>query len=207
VAQGSPRDYSMASLPQEGTLEFHVRVMPGGSVSQRVAAGLKVGDAVRVSGPLGTAYLRQNHAGPMLCIAGGSGLAPIRSIVRAALEAGFERPLHLYFGARAERDVYLEEELAQLASRHPNFHGHIVLSEAGSPLAAGTRLPRRAGLVTDAVALDLADLSGFKVYVAGPPPMVDAASLLARSRGVAPSDIHADAFFPAAQPALAEAAR
>jgi CDP-4-dehydro-6-deoxyglucose reductase/ferredoxin-NAD(P)+ reductase (naphthalene dioxygenase ferredoxin-specific) len=207
VAQGSPRDYSMASLPQEGTLEFHVRVMPGGSVSQRVAAGLKAGDAVRVSGPLGTAYLRQNHEGPMLCIAGGSGLAPIRSIVRAALEAGFGRPLHLYFGARAERDVYLEEELAQLASRHPNFHGHIVLSEAGSPLAAGTRLPRRAGLVTDAVALDLADLSGFKVYVAGPPPMVDAASLLARSRGVAPSDIHADAFFPAAQPALAEAAR
>lgn len=207
VVPGLPRDYSMANRPEEGRLEFHIRVMPGGSVSQRVAAGLKVGDAVRVSGPLGSAYLRQSHPGPMLCIAGGSGLAPIKSIVESALAAGFAHPVHLYFGVRAERDVYYEEELAALQARHPNLLAHIVLSEPASGIPTGTRLPRRTGLVTAAVAQDLATVEGFKAYLAGPPPMVDAATALLVERGVAGRDLHADAFYPAAtQPSLAEAA-
>ena len=207
VAPGKPRDYSMANRPDEPLLEFHVRVMAGGSVSQRVIAGLKPGDMVRVSGPLGTAYLRSRHRGPMLCIAGGSGLAPVKSIVESALAAGCTQPVHLYFGVRAERDVYFESELAQLQARHPNFRAHIVLSEGGPAPAAGL-LPRRAGWVTEAAAADLPDLTGFKAYFAGPPPMVEAASALARERGLTPRDIHADAFFPApAEPPVAELAR
>lgn len=208
VAPGAARDYSMASLPSDKGLEFHVRVMPGGSVSQRLAASLKAGDTVRVSGPLGTSYLRENHPGPMLCVAGGSGLAPIKSIVESALASGFSQPIHLYFGVRSERDVYFEAELADLQARHGNFRAHIVLSDPGTMVASGTRLPRRSGFVTDAVARDLPDLAGFKAYFAGPPPMVDAASGLVRQRGMSSRDIHADAFFPAAvEPSLAEAAR
>ncbi|HEX4985413.1 MAG TPA: 2Fe-2S iron-sulfur cluster-binding protein [Burkholderiales bacterium] len=198
VAPGIARDYSMAGRPDEPALEFHIRVMPAaGSVSRRVAATLRAGDIVRVSGPLGTSYLRERHPGPMLCVAGGSGLAPIKSIVETALRGGFAGPVHLYFGAREERDVYFERELAQLAAAFPSFVPHVVLSEA-RPVARATLLPRRLGLVTDAVAADFADLAGFKAYFAGPPAMVDAAAALARARGVPARDIHADAFFPAA---------
>jgi ferredoxin-NAD(P)+ reductase (naphthalene dioxygenase ferredoxin-specific) len=162
-----------------------------------VAAALKAGDMVKLSGPLGTSYLRAQHAGPMLCIAGGSGLAPIKSIVETALAGGFGQPVHLYFGVRAERDVYFEAELAELQNRFPSLRAHIVLSEPVGGTSA-TLLPRRYGLVTEAVAADFPALAGFKTYFAGPPPMVDAATTLVRERGVESRDIHADAFFPAA---------
>jgi CDP-4-dehydro-6-deoxyglucose reductase/ferredoxin-NAD(P)+ reductase (naphthalene dioxygenase ferredoxin-specific) len=196
-ARGRERDYSMASAPEDELLEFHLRVMPEGAVSRRVAEQLKEGDEVRVTGPLGTAYLRARHDGPMLAIAGGTGLAPIRSIVSAALSGGFHHPIHVYFGARAERDVYCEEELARWSSSHPALRAHIVLSEPDGELRDNL-LPRRRGLVTDAVATDLEDLTGFKLYAAGPPPMVDAASALAQARGTRLRDVHADAFYPAA---------
>jgi CDP-4-dehydro-6-deoxyglucose reductase/ferredoxin-NAD(P)+ reductase (naphthalene dioxygenase ferredoxin-specific) len=198
VAPGISRDYSMANRPDQPLLEFHVRVMPGGSVSHRIATALKVGDMVKVSGPMGTSYLRAQHPGPMLCIAGGSGLAPVISIAGTALASGFAQPVHLYFGVRAERDVYFERELAGLQERHDNFRVYIVLSEPGATSSSGTLLPRRYGLVTDAVAADFADLGGFKAYFAGPPPMVDAATALVKTRAVGLRDIHADAFFPAA---------
>jgi len=197
-AAGEARDYSMANRPEEAQLEFHLRIMPSaGSVSARVAALLKPGDLVQVSGPLGTSYLRTQHAGEILCVAGGSGLAPIKSIIETALHAGLKQTLHLYFGVRSERDVYFEQELAELARRFPSFRPHIVLSEPGTHKEMSL-LPRRRGLVTDAVAADFPALEGFKVYLAGPPPMVDAATSLARDRGVQVRDVHADAFFPAA---------
>lgn len=192
VAPGAVRDYSMANRPDEPTLEFHIRVMQGAeSVSRRVAANLRIGDTVKVSGPLGTSYLRAQHAGPMLCIAGGSGLAPIKSIVETALRNDFDQPVHLYFGVRGERDVYFERELAQWSEQYPTIRSHIVLSDG----AAGSS--RRRGFVTDAVAADFSDLKGFKAYFAGPPPMVDAATALVNGLGIETRDIHADAFFPA----------
>jgi len=198
VAPGISRDYSMANRPDQPLLEFHVRVMAGGSVSHRIATALKVGDIVKVSGPMGTSYLRAQHPGPMLCIAGGSGLAPVKSIAETALASGLAQPVHLYFGVRAERDIYFERELAGLQERHVNCRAHIVLSGPGATSSSGTLLPRRLGLVTDAVASDFASLAGFKAYFAGPPPMVDAAIALVKARGIGLRDIHADAFFPAA---------
>ncbi len=196
-APGLVRDYSMANRPDEKQLEFHIRVMPDPkSVSGRVAAILKPGDMVKACGPLGTSYLRARHAGAMLCVAGGSGLAPIKSIVETALEDGFDQPVHLYFGARAERDVYFEAELAEMQKRFRRFKAHIVLSESAVG-SAETVLPRRHGLVTEAVAADFAAMKGFKTYFAGPPPMVDAATALVREHGIQSRDIHADAFFPA----------
>lgn len=79
------RPYSMAGLCADGELEFHVRLVADGRVTGYIANTLKVGDAVRVSGPLGSAYLRRKHEGPMLCVAGGTGLAPILSIIRRVL--------------------------------------------------------------------------------------------------------------------------
>ena len=191
-APEAPRDYSMANLPSESGLEFHIRVMAAG-VSAKIRDQLKVGDVVRISGPFGTSYLREQHIGPILAVAGGTGLAPIRSIVGAALSKGMPGPIHLYFGVRAERDVYGEDELRQWEKRYPNFKAHVVLSEGD----AATGPERRIGLVTDVVRADFPNLQGFQVYLAGPPVMVDAATELLRERGVETRDMHADAFYQA----------
>lgn len=193
-AADQPRDYSMANAPGEPGLEFHLRVLAGG-VSGLVQDRLEVGDLVRISGPFGTSYLRAQHTGPVLAIAGGTGLAPIRSIVAAALAAGVPGPIHVYFGVREERDVYGEQELREWQARYPNLHVHVVLSEQ-----AGVDNGRRTGIVTDAVRADFAGLAGFHAYLAGPPAMVDVASEILRERGVGARDMHADAFYSAAPP-------
>ncbi len=183
------RPYSMANLAEQGELEFHVRLVPEGRVTGYIEAQLKVGDSVRVSGPLGTAYLRYKHEGPMLCVAGGTGLAPVLSIVRGALEHGMRNPIHVYFGVRTQQDIYGQEWLDELRGRHPNLHVHIVVS-------TGNDNPRlRSGLVTDAVNSDWPDLAGWRVYLCGAPPMVDAASILVRKKGVLAEHVHADAFY------------
>lgn len=182
------RPYSMAGVAGDGELEFHVRLVPEGRVTGYIAQELKVGDAVRVSGPLGSAYLRRQHDGPMLCVAGGTGLAPILSIVRGALAAGMCNPMHLYFGVRSERDVYGLEWLAALQCEHPALSVHTVLA---SGRAAGCRT----GLVTDAIAQDWPSLAGFRAYLCGAPPMVEATSLLVRRMGVLPEHVYADAFY------------
>ncbi len=184
-----PRDYSMANRPDEPLLEFHIRYLHKGAASAFVADRLKVGDRVTVRGPFGESWLRRAHGGPILAIAGGSGLAPIKSIVETALKRGMRQDIHLYFGARDERDVYLEDRFEALARNHPNLRFTPVLSEPAAPTG------RRIGFVTDAVAEDFADLSGFKAYVAGPPAMVEAATEALGVRGVPSEDIHADAFY------------
>jgi CDP-4-dehydro-6-deoxyglucose reductase/ferredoxin-NAD(P)+ reductase (naphthalene dioxygenase ferredoxin-specific) len=183
------RNYSMANRPGEDVLEFHVRQVPRGQASGYVFTSLHVGDEVMVSGPLGNAYLRENHRGPILAVAGGSGMAPIKSIVETALRSDPGRQILLYFGVRDERDVYLESRLRELAQRHPGLSLNIVLSQPGRDSA------RRAGLVTEAVLADVASFDGFKAYVAGPPPMVEALQERLEARGMARRDIHADAFY------------
>jgi ferredoxin-NAD(P)+ reductase (naphthalene dioxygenase ferredoxin-specific) len=183
------RPYSMAGLASDGTLEFHVRVVPGGRVSGYIANDLKPGDAVRVSGPLGTAYLRRKHEGPMLCVAGGTGLAPILSILRGAVADGMPNPIHVYFGVRSPRDVYAIDRLAELERRHAALKVHIVVTSGGDPRE------QRCGLVTEAIAQDIDSLDGWRAYLCGSPPMVEAATMLARRKGAAPARIYADAFY------------
>ncbi|MBM3572241.1 MAG: oxidoreductase, partial [Alphaproteobacteria bacterium] len=130
-----------------------------------------------------------SHAGPIVAVAGGSGLAPIKSIVETALGRGMAQPISLYFGVRAERDLYLGDHFMALASRHRNFRFVPVLSEPDGATA------RRVGLVSDAVCADFADLDGCKVYAAGPPVMVEAMTGAAVDRGARREDIHADAFY------------
>jgi ferredoxin-NAD(P)+ reductase (naphthalene dioxygenase ferredoxin-specific) len=183
------RPYSMAGLHSDNELEFHVRLVPDGRVTGYVANRLQVGDQVRVSGPLGTAYLRRKHEGPMLCVAGGTGLAPVLSIVRGALAEGMQNSIHLYFGVRSPADIYGMEWLMALAEEHKNLHLRTVV-------AMGNDNPTfRSGLVTDAVAADWPNLCGWRVYLCGAPPMVEAATMLAKQRGVSPEHIYADAFY------------
>lgn len=184
-----PRDFSMASPAGGRELEFHVRAVAGGTVSAYVRRALKVGDRVRVEGPHGTAYLRESHRGPILALAGGSGLAPIKAIVERALAIALPQPIHLYFGVRDERDLYLEDHFRRLAATHPNVSFVPVLSEPSAP----TR--RRVGFLADAVAADFRDLDGAKAYIAGPPVMVETCAAAVQRLGVRSQDCHADAFY------------
>jgi naphthalene 1,2-dioxygenase ferredoxin reductase component len=184
------RPYSMAGLAGHSHFEFHIRLVPDGRVTSYIAHDLKVGDAVKVSGPLGSAYLRRNHEGPMLCVAGGTGLAPILSILRGAVTLGMKNPIELYFGVRSPRDIYGMPWLEKLKLEHPGLRVHVVAT------CGGHSALHRCGLVTDAIEQDHADLTGWRAYLCGSPPMVEAAALVARRRGIAAGHIYADAFYP-----------
>ncbi|MES2536163.1 MAG: 2Fe-2S iron-sulfur cluster-binding protein [Pseudomonadota bacterium] len=189
---GLVRPYSMVGLSSDEELEFHVRLLPDGRVSGYIAGQLQAGDTVRVTGPMGAAYLRKKYDGPMLCVAGGTGLAPVLSIVRGALEAGMKNPIHLYFGVRSPSDVYGVDRLQALAAMHGNLSVHVVVATGNDNSGY------RSGLVTSAVEEDWETLSGWRAYLCGAPPMVEAATLLVKQKGMLAEHVHADAFYPAA---------
>jgi ferredoxin-NAD(P)+ reductase (naphthalene dioxygenase ferredoxin-specific) len=184
------RSYSMANRPDDPILEFHVRHVPGGAVSSHVAHKLRRGECVELDGPYGTACLREPASNPLLLVAGGSGLAPIKSILLAALAHDVDRAIYLYHGVREARDLYDGEALARAAT------GRTVTC---TPVLS-TQLQHdacRLGFVHDAIAADFGSLSGFDVYVAGPPPMVDAVTRTAVALGAKEEDVRADAFYTA----------
>jgi ferredoxin-NAD(P)+ reductase (naphthalene dioxygenase ferredoxin-specific) len=190
-----PRDYSMANRPGDPIMEFHIRLLPGGAVTPYVSSRLRVGDTVKLSGPYGTSYLREKYAGPIVALAGGSGLAPIKSIVETALAHGLQQPITLFFGARAERDLYLEDHFQALARRHGNLKFIPVLSQPDGPTQ------RRTGFLADILREDFTTLDGAKAYLAGPPAMVETATTALLDHGVRRQDCHADAFYTEAEKA------
>ena len=184
------RPYSMASLCTDEELEFHVRRVPDGRVTSYVFDEIKLGDVIRVSGPLGTAYLRTRHEGPLLCVAGGTGLAPILSIVRGAIAANMDNPIHLYFGVRSPQDIYRLDQLKALQTLHPALKLNVIVTTDD-----GGTSGRRTGLITEAIAEDIPEFQGWRAYVCGAPPMVEATAALLRQRHMDEKHIHADAFY------------
>ncbi|MCY1128532.1 2Fe-2S iron-sulfur cluster-binding protein [Frigidibacter sp. RF13] len=183
------RDYSMANAPATDVLEFHARRVPDGQTSTAIHDRLRVGDRLRLTGPRGSAHLRKGHTGPILAVAGGSGLAPILSILQSAVAQGMRQPIRVYVGGRDERDLYGLDQLAALAARHGNMTVTPVLSAPSAPT------DRRTGFLHAAVRADLQDLDGWKVYTAGPPVMIDALTEVVLASGLQSADLHADVFF------------
>ncbi|MFD2261394.1 2Fe-2S iron-sulfur cluster-binding protein [Lacibacterium aquatile] len=188
----SPRAYSMASHPNDEELEFHIRILPGGQASGYVAEKLQVGDSVDIDGPFGQAFYRSTHEGPILCAAGGTGLAPVLSIVRTALQENPDRQVHLFFGLRSRANVYAEELLRSMQQTYGNFRTDIILANKEEHEEC------RSGFVHDAIANDWNSLAGFKVYAAGPPPMIDALTRTVVSLGLESDHIHSDPFYSTA---------
>jgi ferredoxin-NAD(P)+ reductase (naphthalene dioxygenase ferredoxin-specific) len=184
------RPYSWAGLPNDSAMEFQIRQVYGGRVTGYVFSSLQPGDVVRISGPLGTAYLRRKHTGPILCAGGGTGIAPIVSIVRGAIVAGMRNPIHLYFGVRSQEDRYDLDRLKQLAIEHGHIRLHVVI--ATGAVSDG----ERSGLVTDAIRKDFLQLQDFIGYFCGAPAMVESLNSLVQSMGMPLEKIHADAFYP-----------
>lgn len=167
------RAYSMCDLPRDGRrLDFVVRAKPGGFATRFLFEKLRPGDSLDLEGPYGRAFLRTPLARDLACAAGGSGLGPILSILRGALEDGAaeERKITLVFGVRRRRDLFDVEALEGLARAHPNVELVLALSEP----EAGEEWEGEIGLVHEVLLRRVPDLTDRDVYVAGPPPMIDA---------------------------------
>jgi NAD(P)H-flavin reductase/ferredoxin len=185
-----PRSYSMASQPDERRVEFHVRVLPQGAVGQHLASRAQPGDAVVLDGPHGDAYWHGPTTDRLLLLGGGTGLAPILSILDAALRDGQDaQRIVVYHGVRTAADLYAHEALLQRSRASGFSYRPVLAQEAAASM--------RRGHLHEALACENGRFEATQVYVCGPPPMVDAVRTLARERGAPECCIHADAFHPA----------
>jgi toluene monooxygenase electron transfer component len=194
----APRGYSMSNLPNaQGQWDFQIRRVPGGQATAVLFDTLAVGDAIELDGPYGLAGLREDSPRDIVCIAGGSGLAPMISIARGAAASGMlaTRRLHFFYGARTPRDVCGETFLRVLQGFGSSLLFHPVVSDVASADAAGWSGDR--GFVHEALPHVLGNsLAGHEFYFAGPPPMTQAIQELLMSVHLVPyQHIHFDRFF------------
>jgi len=190
LPDGRRRSFSLANPPHDDALlELHVRFVPGGAFSTEVFERLSTRALLRIQGPLGTFVLRESSPRPILMLAGGTGFAPIKSMVEHAQVAGLARPIHLYWGARAERDLYLKALPELWAATDAGFGWTPVLSEPDAGWGG------RTGWVHDALVADHRDdLAAHDVYMAGPPAMCRAAREAFHSAGLPDDQLFYDSF-------------
>ncbi|HSG76988.1 MAG TPA: CDP-6-deoxy-delta-3,4-glucoseen reductase [Burkholderiales bacterium] len=191
LKDGTRRSFSMANAPHDAELlQLHVRHVVGGQFTDHVFGKMKERDILRFEGPLGTFFLREDSAKPIVFVASGTGFAPIKSIIEAAVHKGVSRPMTLYWGGRRPKDLYMNA-LAEGWAAQGLLKYVPVISEA---------LPEdgwsgRTGFVHRAVMEDLPDLSGHQVYACGVPVMVDAARTdFTGSCGLPEDEFYADSF-------------
>ena len=166
VPEFEARAFSIASAPHETFLEFHIK-NSGHGLSAHIVEKLKPGHTLNLSGPMGRSHLRLSGR-PLLALAGGLGVAPMKSIIEASLQERTGLPIHLYWGARLQGQLYLDDHFRMLAKKHDRLSYIPVLSEDDDH-------PRyRRGLVTAALAENFGNLGGMDIYLAGPSAMVEA---------------------------------
>jgi len=192
LADGKRRSFSIASAPAvDDHLELHIRHVPGGLFTTHVFDKLKEKDILRFEGPLGGFRLDESSKRPVVLLAGGTGFAPIKSIVEHAIAAGIQRPMTLYWGSRNRAGLYQYDVAKGWEARLPGFRFVPVLSD--SPADEGWT--GRTGLAHAALMADLPDLSGHEIYACGSPAMIDSARAdLVRQCGLPADAFHADAF-------------
>ena len=185
------RSFSLATAPHaDELLQLHIRHVPGGLFSGQVFATMKERDLLRFQGPFGTFFLREDTDHPVILVAGGTGFAPIKSILEHAFATGIKRTMHLYWGVRAQRDLYLHDLPQVWAREHAHFRYTPVLSE---PLPED-HWSGRSGWVHEAVIADYPDLSRHEVYASGPPPMIEALKKAVILHGLPSDRLYYDSF-------------
>lgn len=196
LKDGSRRSYSMANAPRDSNLvELHIRHMPGGVFTDHVfgagATQMKAREIIRVEGPFGSFFLRDEIDKPIVFLASGTGFAPIQAIIEQMIENKDTRPCVLYWGGRRPKDLYFSEKAKQWEQDLPNFRYVPVVSEA---------LPEdnwtgRTGFVHQAVMQDIGDMSEYQVYACGAPIMVESAKHdFVHKQGLSEDFFFADAF-------------
>lgn len=191
LPDGRRRSFSMANPPHEQErLELHVRRVAGGEFTSQLFDVLTERALLRLEGPLGGFWLREDSERPIVMVAGGTGYAPIKSMLRHLFHGGNARPVHFFWGVRRPRDLYEGEQVARWAAGHDWLRFTPVMSEA---LPADGWEGRR-GWVHEAVLEDYPSLAGVDVYAAGPPPMVAVIQELFPAHGLQQGRLFFDSF-------------
>ena len=194
LPKGGRRSFSIASPPHDARLlELHVRRVPGGGFTDRLFAQEARGVLLTLEGPLGHFIYRAPgpnaegaRARPMLLIGGGTGLAPLKSIIRHVVESGLPRDMALYWGVRAERDLYAHGALEELAGRSLRYVPVLSCPEPG--------WNGRRGYVHEAVLADFESLDDLEIYASGPPEMIEAIRREFPARGMGLGQLSFDSF-------------
>lgn len=190
AAAGVPdRPYSIANAPRpDGELTLLVTRVPGGATSSWLHDNAWPGSQLTVSGAYGTFIGDPSVDTPVLCLAAGSGLAPILALTDAALRRGFGHPVTLVFSARSQDEVYCEGQLAYWEARYRNFRFVRTLTQVRDGTPPLGRIPEMLSTVTP-------DLSGHSVFIAGGPPFVDACVGAVGALGARPELVHTEGYF------------
>lgn len=186
------RAFSIASSPsREGEIELHVRHVEGGGFTGWVFDEMKLKDILRIEGPLGTFFVRHDRSErPMIMMGGGTGFAPLKSMIEDLLAHGDRRPIHLFWGARTPAELYNESLINSWVDEHTHIEYTPAISEAGDDrLQAGF-----AGYVHEAVLDAYEHLEQHDVYMSGPPAMIDAARHSFLDHGVREERLFYDSF-------------
>ena len=194
LRDGDRRAYSMANAPhlqlENPGVELHIRHMPGGKFTDHVFGALKEKEIMRVEGPFGSFYLREDSKKPMVLLASGTGFAPIKAMIEHLQFKGSTRPAVLYWGGRRPADLYMNDWVMARVAEMPNLRYVPVVSDALPEDAwAG-----RTGFVHKAVLEDFADLSAVQVYACGAPIVVDSAQAAYIAAGLPADEFFADSF-------------
>ncbi len=185
-----PRSYSIAGAPRsDGEILLHVSRDENGATSRWLHDKVQVGDMVKLSGPYGTFIGDPAVETPILCLAAGSGLAPILSLTQAALRRGFKKPVRLMFSARTAQDIYDRGLMAFLQAKHRRFKFMPTLTREEQPGMLSGRIP-------DILPEHFPDLSGYSVFIAGTPEFVESCRQVAKRLGAQDSLIHTERYFP-----------
>lgn len=195
LRDGARRAYSMANAPHTQTtaagVELHIRHLPGGKFTDHVFGAMKEKEILRVEGPFGSFFLREDSDKPIVLLASGTGFAPIKALLEHMQFKGITRPTTLYWGGRRPHDLYMHQWVVELAAQMPQLRYVPVVSDA----LPEDQWTGRTGFVHQAVLDDFADLSGYQVYACGAPIVVESArTAYTAQRGLPTEEFFADSF-------------
>ena len=191
LKDGKRRAFSIANAPHDDKfIELHIRHVPDGQFGDYVFDGMKVKELLRLEGPLGSFYLREESDRPVIMMGGGTGFAPLKGMLEHAFHIQLGRPIHLFCGVRARKDLYMDEMVNGWLQQYDNLKYTPVLSEPH----AEDNWQGKTGFVHEAIIEEYPDLSGYDVYLSGPPPMIKAGMEAFYAHGLPETQIYSDSF-------------
>ena len=191
LKDGRRRAFSIANAPHHDEyLEMHIRHVPGGSFTGHVFDEMRDRALLRIEGPLGSFYLREDSQRPVLMMAGGTGFAPLKGMLEHAFYIGMDRPVHLFWGVRALRDLYMDNVPREWEQQFPNFTYTPVLSEPDQD----DQWQGATGQVHEILMNRYPDLGDFDIYMSGPPAMIEASTHAFVTQGAHLDHMYSDAF-------------
>lgn len=184
--EGKPRSFSLANAPHDDEfLQLHIRNISGGTFTRHVFEEMKERDILRIKGPMGSFFLREDSDKPIVFVASGTGFAPVKAIIEHALHIGMQRPMHLYWGVRTPDELYMLDRIKEWETHGIKF----------TPVVSDEAWDGRAGFVHQAVLEDYSDLASHQVYACGAPVVVESAHRdFTTLRGLPNEEFFSDAF-------------